>query len=47
MEERRRDRKINLEEKRVELLDKEHMDVKRQFEDLKVFLLCMVNRRED
>ena len=37
MAERRMDKKEDLEVKRVEMLDREHMDVKRQFEDLKVY----------
>ena len=36
MSERRREKKEKLEIERIELLDREHMDVKRQFEDLKV-----------
>lgn len=46
MGERRRDRKIDLDQKRVEELDKEHMDLNRQFEDLKVRLFFPLNRRE-
>ena len=37
MSERRREKKEKLEIERIELLDREHMDVKRQFEDLKVY----------
>lgn len=47
MAERRSDRKEDLERQRVELLDREHMDVKRQFEDLKVFFFSFYNFRED
>ena len=46
MGERRRDRKIDLDQKRVEEMDKEHMDLNRQFEDLKVRLIIFLNRRE-
>lgn len=46
MGERRRDRKIDLDQKRVEELDKEHMDLNRQFEDLKVRLSTPLNHRE-
>ena len=42
MSERRKDRKEDLEKQRVELLDREHMDVKRQFEDLKVLFHLIV-----
>lgn len=41
MSERRGDRKIDQEKERVDLLDREHMDVKRQFEDLKVIDNCV------
>ncbi len=36
MAERRKDKVENIEEKRIAELDREHMDVMRQFEDLKV-----------
>ena len=42
MSERRKDRKEDLEKQRVELLDREHMDVKRQFEDLKVLFHVII-----
>ena len=37
MSERRKMKKEKLEVERIELIDREHVDVKRQFEDLKVF----------
>ena len=46
MEERRRDRKIDLDQKRVEEMDKEHIDLNRQFEDLKVRIIILLKRRE-
>ena len=46
MGERRRDRKIDLDQKRVEEMDKEHMDLNRQFEDLKVRLIIFLRLRE-
>lgn len=42
MSERRSDKKLDQEKERVDLLDREHMDVKRQFEDLKVIIDYMI-----
>lgn len=46
MAERRKDKVENIEEKRIAELDREHMDVMRQFEDLKVSLFDYVDCRE-
>lgn len=46
MAERRKDKVDNIEEKRIAELDREHMDVMRQFEDLKVFLFYHFDHRE-
>ena len=46
MAERRKDKVENIEEKRIAELDREHMDVMRQFEDLKVSFFYHFDYRE-
>lgn len=46
MAERRKDKVDDIKEKRFAELDREHMDVKRQFEDLKVGSFPACDRRE-
>lgn len=46
MAERRKDKVDDIKEKRFAELDREHMDVKRQFEDLKVWSYPVCDRRE-
>ena len=46
MAERRKDKVDDIKEKRFAELDREHMDVKRQFEDLKVGSFSACDRRE-